>query len=98
MHQADQPQIALEYNGNAIAVWREYDGSVDSIWANRDVAGKGWGTEQHMEVSNAVGHSAYDPQIALDSNGNAIAVWRQYDGSVDSIWANRYVAERRWGV
>jgi hypothetical protein len=28
--------------------------------------------------------------VAFDAAGNAIAVWDQYDGIRDNIWANRF--------
>jgi len=90
-HSAYSSQIRFDAIGNAIAVWAQYDGVVDSIWANRYDATAGlWGTEVLIETDNTAGHSASVPQIALDASGNAIAVWEQSDGSVVSIWANRY--------
>tara|TARA_B100000795_G_C22491457_1_gene320411 strand:- start:149 stop:424 length:276 start_codon:yes stop_codon:yes gene_type:complete len=34
--------------------------------------------------------SAVNPQIAIDSSGNAIAVWKQNDGTRENIYANRF--------
>jgi hypothetical protein len=28
--------------------------------------------------------------VAADAAGNAVAVWRQYDGTRYNIWANRF--------
>ncbi len=90
------PQIAVDSAGNAIAVWNQYDGMRFNIWANRYVAGSGWGTAELIETDN-VG-DATNPQIALDSAGNAIAVWHQFDGTRNNIWANRYIADSGWGT
>lgn len=30
-------------------------------------------------------------EIGVDPNGNAVAVWYQYDGTRNNIWANRYL-------
>lgn len=49
---------------------------------------KAWGTAQLIETDNA--GNATLPQIAVDGSGNAIAVWRQHDGTRDNIWANRF--------
>ena len=93
---ANQPQIAFDRNGNAIAVWYQTDGTRYNIWANRYTAGTGWGTAGLIETDNA-GNAAY-PRIAIDPNGNAIAVWNQYDGTRWNIWANRYAAGTGWGT
>jgi hypothetical protein len=81
------PQIAMDGAGGAIAVWDQYDGIRSNICINC-FNGASWGTTELIETDNAGG--AMDPQIVIDGNGNAIAVWRQWDGTRISIWANRY--------
>ncbi len=93
---ASSPQIAMDANGNAIAVWYQFDGALYNIWANRYAAGGGWGAATLLETNNT--GSAFLPQIAMDANGNAIAVWFQYDGVLYNIWANRYTAGSGWGA
>ncbi len=92
---ASWPQIAVDDNGNAIAVWHQSDGTRRNIWANRYVPGTGWGNAELIETDNA-GDALY-PQTAMDDNGNAIAVWQQSDGTRYNIWANRYVPGTGWG-
>lgn len=82
------PQIAIDADGNALAVWPQSDGLRNNMWANRYTAGCGWGTAQLIETDNAGG--AFSPQIAVNADGNAIAVWHQSDGTRLNIWANRY--------
>jgi hypothetical protein len=84
---AGAPQIAVDSNGNAIAVWVQYDGANNNIYANR-FNGTGWGTAELIETGDA--GNAFDPQVALDSSGNAIAVWQQNDGAINNIYANRF--------
>jgi hypothetical protein len=47
-----------------------------------------WGTAELIETDNA--GDAYNPQIAFDASGNAIAVWNQTDGTRYNIWANYF--------
>jgi hypothetical protein len=47
-----------------------------------------WQAAELIETDNAGG--AYNPQVAFDSNGNAIAVWRQTDDTRYNIMANRF--------
>ncbi len=89
------PQVAVDTSGNAVAVWRQSDGPRYSIWANRYVVGTGWGEAEVIETDNT--GNAYSPQVAVDTSGNAVAVWYQSDGTRYSIWANRYVAGTVWG-
>ena len=92
---AEWPQVGIDGSGNAIAVWQQYDSTRNNIWANRYVVGTGWGTAQLIETDSG---NALRPQVGIDGNGNAIAVWYQWDGSMYSIWANHYVAGTGWGA
>ncbi len=91
-----RPQVAMDPNGNAVAVWQQFDGTRDNIWANRFTPRRGWGGAERIEANNNAG-GARNPQVALDSSGNAIAVWQQSDGMRDNIWANRFTPRRGWG-
>ena len=95
---AGPAQVAVGASGNAVAVWRQYDGSVFNVWVNRYDAGTdSWGTAVLIETDNT--GNAYDPQVAVDASGNAVAVWRQQDGGVINIQANRYDAGTdSWGT
>jgi len=90
------PQVAMDSNGNAVAVWQQSDGTRDNIWARPYTPGNGWGTRGPIETKDA--GSATRPQVAMNPNGNAVAVWQQSDGTTDSIWSNRYTAtSNNWG-
>jgi len=90
------PQVTIDSDCNAIAVWQQYDNTRYNIWANRYTAGGTWGTAQLIETDNK-GDAKY-PMIACDSSCNAIAVWHQYDGTRENIWSNRYTAGSGWGT
>jgi hypothetical protein len=92
---ADRPQLAVDDNGNVIAVWEQYDGTANSIYANRYVIGVGWGAAAAIETGTGPARTA---QVSMEANGNAIAVWSQYDGTSWSIYANRYLAGASWGT
>ncbi len=93
---ASKPQVAVDTSGNAVAVWQQHDGTRFNIWANRYVAGTGWGAAQLIETDDTA--DAREPQVAVDGSGDAVAVWEQSDGTRLNIWANRYVAGTGWGV
>ena len=86
----------MDSSGNAIAVWHQSDGTRYNIWANRYVPGTGWGTAALIETDDS--GDANNPQVAMDADGNAIAVWVQDDGTRSNIWANRYVPGTGWGT
>lgn len=82
------PKFAFDTSGNALVVWQQFDGTRYNIWSNRYTIGTGWGAAALIEADNA-GHAWY-PQIVFDINGNALAVWSQFDGTYYNVWANRW--------
>jgi len=92
---AGRPQVAVDPSGNAVAVWEHYDGSSRSIWSNRYTPSAGWGTAVLIETDDTSSSNNHPtqwhyPQVAVDPNGNATAVWRQSDGTRFDIWSNRF--------
>jgi hypothetical protein len=92
---AEKPQVAMDGNGNAIAVWVQSGGDRPGIWSNRHTPNAGWGDATPIGPSHLV--SARAPQVAADPEGNAVAIWVQFDFIQDSVWSNRYMANRGWG-
>ena len=84
---ADMPQIAFDYSGKAIAIWQQSDGNVTSIWTIL-FDGTNWGTPEKIDGDD--NGDTYYPQIAFDGDGNAIAVWKHFDGTQSSIWTKRF--------
>jgi uncharacterized protein YkwD len=50
--------------------------------------GTSWGAAELIETNNA--GAALNPQVAVNSSGNAIAVWYQSDGARYNICANSF--------
>jgi hypothetical protein len=90
------PHIAHDARGNNMAVWEEFDGARYKIWARRRAAGSDWRSPVQIEHNNT--GDAYQPRVALDNSGNAMAVWQQSDGKRFDIWANRYVVGEGWST
>jgi hypothetical protein len=93
---ANNPQLAIDASGNALAVWSQDDGLHTNIVANRYTAGVGWGTATLIESDSA--GDASIPQIACAANGDAVAVWVQSDGTRGNVVSNRYTAGAGWGA
>lgn len=100
----DNQRIAMDGNGNALAVWEQMEllGSIFTrrLWSNRYTRGAGWGTPEL--VGPETGGSVV-PRVAVDPMGNGIVVWRQQE-SPDNvatgarIWANRFDASKGWEI
>jgi hypothetical protein len=91
------PQVAIGPSGNALAVWAQDDGGgFNVVWSNRYTSSDGWETPERIDGNNS--SEASIPQVAIDSNGNALAVWLQSDNAGNRIWANRYTPTGGWGI
>ena len=80
------PDVAMDGSGNAVAVWEQFDGSLNNILANRYSGA--WIAAGLIETGNA--GLAANARVAVNAGGRAVAVWEQYDGTRMSIYANRY--------
>jgi uncharacterized protein YuzE len=97
---AQPPSIDVDGVGNAVAVWSDKSSNTYSIWANRYVVGSGWGTQ--ILIENDDTGECQAPRVAVDTAGNAIAVWHLFEPWVTDfdpvhVWANRYIAGIGWG-
>ena len=89
-------QVAVTPDGNAVAVWHEYDGANTNVWANVFTLGTGWGTAQELQVSNT--SDEVDPRVAVNAQGDAAVVWSENNGVRSDIWYRPYTAGNGWGT
>ena len=94
------PAIAMDPAGNAIVVWHLGDGFLSGDIMATHYTGGAWNTTAVALETRAAADVGFGAQVAMDSNGNAIAVWVQEDdGAVINVWANRYDAvTEAWGT
>jgi len=72
------PQVTMDEKGNAVAVWYGSDGS---HWIIQAAASSDHGVSWFIPVNlSEAGEHAYDPQVAMDESGHAVAVWYRLDG------------------
>jgi hypothetical protein len=93
------PQVAIDSSGNAIVVWAQDNGfGTNAIYAALYTAGASWSAAETIGAGTNNGYSA---QIAMDSDGNASAVWYELTATnplyVYGIWTNRY-SGGTWGT
>jgi len=82
-----EPRVSVNAGGDAIALWKNNDGLSASQYVVDASTGLGvWSAPEFIKLNESPGAS--DQRIAIDANGNAIAMWRQ--GT--DIFFNRYTA------
>jgi hypothetical protein len=90
----DLPRLAADNAGNATAIWQSNDGISTRVYANRFTAGSTWGTP--ALISNGTGTAAFAPEIAVNKNGTAMAVWYEDNNGTDNAYARRFVPGTGW--
>ena len=84
------PQLAMDPAGNATVVWARDTGGQIDIMANRfSITSNLWGTATHVDGTTTAG---FEPHVAMDSSGNAMAVWQMLDGTTVMVYASRRTA------
>lgn len=86
--------LAIDGDGNVVAVWRQYDAGAGSVWANRLVPGIGWGSP--VRLSDPADTYTYDPFLTVDSSGHATAGWFTLADSNYTLRASRYTPGGTW--
>jgi hypothetical protein len=88
------PKVAMNAQGNAMVVWQQNHPVYGrSIWAKPFTpgSGNGWGT---ATVVNEEAIDEFEPQVAVNANGDAIVAWRNQSGE---IWARPFT-QGEWGA
>jgi hypothetical protein len=75
---AENPQVAVDRAGDAVAVWERFDGNHLIVQSASRPAGGPWAAAEDL---SAEGENAEAPQVAIGPAGDAIAVWTRFDGS-----------------
>jgi hypothetical protein len=78
-------QVAMDGNGNAFAIWAHYISLDRDVYASRFDVSSGWGAPMKIDSDTA---NANEVAIAMDSSGNALALWIS-----EAPVVNRYNAE-----
>ena len=94
--QADEPNVAIDGDGNVFVVWLQRWASPNSsmldLYGNRyDAVNEQWSVPRLLELDDtAMSHPISEQQVVADDLGNAIVVWLQLDGTRQNVRATRY--------
>jgi hypothetical protein len=75
---AQNAQVAVDNDGNAVIVWYRQIGSHYHVQARYRSAAGGLGP---VETLSLAGQHAVFPEVAVDADGDAVIVWRRHDGA-----------------
>jgi hypothetical protein len=80
------PQVAVDEGGNATVVWSRFLGAEYVVQARRIDASGTLGPILDLSVAGAVGS---EPQVAAHPDGDVVAVWEWFNGSMVVVQGRR---------
>jgi hypothetical protein len=94
-----QPAIAVDGSGNAFAVWTDWRGGSDdyNIYSAYRPVGGSWGSNQRVNDDQGTAWQA-EPDVAVDSTGNAYAIWEDYRNDTADIYFSYRPIGSGWGM
>jgi hypothetical protein len=91
---ATAPRLGVDAIGNVLAVWQQSDGEQTRALSNRYTVTGGWGVAEvlgaHLEGN------AFEPDVVIDANGNAIATWILAQRETRHVAVSRFTATTGW--
>ena len=91
---ASTPVVAVDDGGGAVAAWRWADGAFLVVQGAVRTKNGVWSAPS---VLSGLGRSASQPQVAMDSSGNAIVGWLRFNGSWTAAQVAPLAAAGTWG-
>lgn len=72
---ANNPVVAIDAAGSAVAAWQQATGTRNAVWGNSADASGTWSTAATIDLPS--GGNAQPPRVAMTPNGSALAVFGQ---------------------
>ncbi len=87
--------MALSANsaGQAVVTWTDGNETTTDVMACMYTPGAGWGAAE--AVGNESAESTWHSQVALAPSGDAVLIYKQYEGGDSSLWGSEYYALER---
>ena len=93
----EDPHVSVNAGGVAMAIWQriETGGARYTIRSARYDPANGWEPQTQVDTDRGDQDYGYDPQVAVDPFGDALAVWQ--GGSADPhVWSSHQIQGEGW--
>ncbi len=75
---ASAPQVAVDADGDAVFTWTRFDGAYNRVQARARSAA---GTLSAVQTLSPAGRGAFQAEVAVDGDGDAVFTWTRFDGA-----------------
>jgi hypothetical protein len=80
----------MDRDGNATMVWTKVAGGYSNVYTSSYVPGSGWGSDTEIDYGGVGANNAYNPQVAMNSEGYTMVVWEQFNSLIRNIYTNLF--------
>jgi hypothetical protein len=87
------PKLVVDTFGRAVAIWHGYDGTFYKVQTSNSLHGGAWSTPVTL---GAIDRNSYWPKVAVNSSGEAVAVWLQESDSGLVVDSSRSLSGGAW--
>jgi uncharacterized protein YheU (UPF0270 family) len=81
---SSSPQVGVDQDGDAVFVWQRTDETTDCNGSGciriEARASSAAGVLSATQILSTAGKDAFNPQVGVDQQGDAVFVWERYDG------------------
>jgi len=94
---ASQYDLAVNANGEAFAVWyvNAVNGHKWEVYSSHFDPAKGWSTPLELDQ---LGGLAFEPKVAINDNGDAMAIWRYQSDTNKYLYGSFYTKLNGWST
>lgn len=94
---ASQYDLAVNANGEAFAVWyvNAVNGHKWEVYSSHFDPAKGWSTPLELDQ---LGGLAFEPKVAINDNGDAMAIWRYQSDTHKYLYGSFYTKLNGWSI
>ena len=89
----DTPALAVDRQGTTTAVWQQHDGSGWIVTTSTRTSGGAWSAPVSLSTPE---RDSWDPQVAVDPEGTATALWSRAEDGGRVVEAARRPAGGEW--
>jgi hypothetical protein len=94
-YSAYESHCAMNERGDIVVAWKQSNGSGSNLYSRLYFVGEGWSEAEVVEYTPTY---VKMEDVAIDSVGNALVVWTQFNETTtfEDMWSNRYVRGVGW--
>jgi hypothetical protein len=90
------PTMTVDPQGNLTMVWVRINATGWDVWSKRYEVSQGWQPSAALEDNEGTAEVYAASDLAVDAQGNVVAIWHHREGNTSRLRARRYLLGSGW--